>query len=291
MWIAAGRRTRRVIVGFSLLLSLVGASVAFAVSGAGQSDLGARAAARGRVNGPAPIAHQGYRKVFADEFNRLNRSVWDSHIWYDEAPHRSWARFQTVEHGVLHLRSSRSYSCCAGQDYSGYPMNTMTTKSSRKRFRYGYFEARMKWTKGDGAWPAFWLYSYQHAIDKSQCTTRAGEIDVMEGQGSEPRVFYGTVHSNTNGCDPSDDQNANNYQTVGPDLTARFHTYGVKWTPGRVTWYLDGHRTHSAPTYPSDDQPMFLVLQMWSGGWTREPGARTPNTIETQVDWVRVWQR
>ena len=124
-----------------------------------------------------------------------------------------------------------------------------------------------------------------------ECTTRAGEIDVMEGQGSEPRVFYGTVHSNTNGCNPSDDQNGNNYQTVGADLTARFHTYGVKWTPGRVTWYLDGIQTHSAPTYGSDDQPMFLLLQMWSGGWTRDPDAATPRTIETQVDWVRVWQK
>jgi serralysin len=229
--------------------------------------------------------------VFADDFNRLNRHVWDRHIWYDEAPHASWARFQTVEDGVLHLRSSRAYSCCPGQSYRGYPMNTMTTKTSRKRFQYGYFKARMKWTKGNGAWPGFWLYSYRHATDRNQCTTQGGEIDVLEGQGSEPHVFYGTVHSNTNGCDPPDDQNGNNYQMVGPDLTARFHTYGVKWTPGRVTWYLDGHPTHSAPTYRSDDQPMFLLLQMWSGGWTREPDATTPNTIETQVDWLRVWQK
>jgi len=57
----------------------------------------------------------------------------------------------------------------------------------------------MKWPPGHGSWPAFWLYSYQHAIDADQCTTQAGEVDVMEGQGSEPSVFYGTVHSNTNG--------------------------------------------------------------------------------------------
>jgi hypothetical protein len=35
---------------------------------------------------------------------------------------------------------------------------------------------------------------------------------------------------------------------------------------------------------------MFLLLQMWSGGWTKDPDATTPDVIETQVDWVRVWQ-
>jgi beta-glucanase (GH16 family) len=60
----------------------------------------------------------------------------------------------------------------------------------------------MKWPAGNGSWPGFWLYSYQHAIDSNQCTTQAGEIDAFEGQGSEPNVYYGTVHSNTNGCAP-----------------------------------------------------------------------------------------
>jgi beta-glucanase (GH16 family) len=284
MWKDASRGThhRRVIVGFLLLASLVAASVAFAIGNGGGS---------GRATFAKPSASfaiHGYRKVFDDEFNRLNRHVWDSHIWYDGHPNRKWTGFQTVEHGVLHLRTSRDFLGSTGQPY---PMNTMTTQSSRKRFQYGYFEARMKWSKGDGAWPGFWLYSYKHATDRNQCATQGGEIDVMEGQGSEPRAFYGTVHSNTNGCKPDDQQNGNNYQTVGPNLTARFHTYGVKWTPTRVTWYLDGHQTHSAPTYPSDNQPMFLLLQMWTGGWTRDPDGSTPNTIETQVDWVRVWQK
>ena len=32
-------------------------------------------------------------------------------------------------------------------------------------FTFGYFEARMRWTKGDGSWPAFWLLSYRHSIN------------------------------------------------------------------------------------------------------------------------------
>ena len=239
---------------------------------------------------PAPIASLGYHQVFRDDFNTLDRSVWDHNIWYDGTPNPNWTGFQAVDsNGILHLRTSRffTYSGCST---NCYPIDTVTTQSSGKAFKYGYFEANMKWSAGDGAWPGFWLYSYQHAIDTNQCTTQAGEIDVMEGQGSEPNVFYGTIHSNTNGCSPADDQNGNNYQAQSVDLSQGFHTYGVLWTPTTVSWYLDGKFVMSAPTYATDNQKMFMLLQMWSGGWTKDPGASTPDTIETQVDYVDVWQ-
>jgi len=42
----------------------------------------------------------------------------------------------------------------------------------------------------------------------------------------------------------------------------------------------------------SEQQPAnVLLLQMWSGGWTEEPDASTPDKLETQVDWVRVRQK
>jgi chitodextrinase len=240
---------------------------------------------------PAAIAGQGYHLAFDDEFSTLDRSTWDDHIWYDDAPSSSWTGFQQVDsNGILHLRTGRDflYSGCSS---NCYPINTITTQSSGKTFLYGYFEAKMKWSGGHGAWPGFWLYSYKHATDTNQCTTQAGEIDVMEGQGSEPDVFYGTVHSNTNGCSPADQQNGNNWQPVGVDLTAGYHTYGVLWTSTAVSWYLDDKLVMSAPTYTTDNQPMFLLLQMWSGGWTYDPDSSTPDTIETDVDYVHVWQK
>jgi hypothetical protein len=202
---------------------------------------------------PAPIAGQGYHEAFRDDFNTFDRSVWDYCIWYDcDAPENmpTWASTrQVVQNGVLHLKAYKPY------DY----LDTITTQTSGKTFQYGYFEARMKWPAGRGSWPGFWLYSYKHATDASQCTTQAGEIDVMEGQGAEPNAWYGTVHSNTNGCNPQDNQNGNNYQDAGVNLTQGFHTYSVKWTPTTVTWYLDGAQTHSAPTYASDNQRDVLV--------------------------------
>jgi beta-glucanase (GH16 family) len=283
------------------------ASVAVLVAlfvGAGVVSEGTSAGApsRPRPRPPAPIAGQGYHQVFRDDFRTLNRRVWDSHIWYDDPPRRAWSHFQTVEHGILRLRTSRRF-----RDPNGdWPINTVTTFSSGRTWTQGYFEARMRWTRGDGAWPGFWLMSYRHArnpayphinpycarnrLPKPLCFS--AEIDGFEGQGSEPHAFYGTVHRNSSeGYGITDQQNPNNERTVRADLTNAFHTYGVLWTARRISWYLDGKKLLSAPVYDSTNQPMFLLLQMWTGGWTKDPDAQTPETLETDVDYVQVWQK
>jgi len=246
---------------------------------------------------PGPIAGLGYHQVFRDDFDTLNRTVWDNRIWYDGLPSASWANFQYAANGILHLASTRAW---------GYPDNTVTTQVAGLRYQQGYFEARMRWTGGRGAWPGFWLLSWRHATNPAYpsinpyCALNglvpalcySAELDVFEGQGAEPRSFYGTSHRNSCGCyGLGDQQNGNNWRDAGVDLTADFHTYGMLWTATQITWYLDGGAMTSTSVYDSTNQPMFLLLQMWTGGWTGGPDSSTPATIETQVDYVQVWQK
>lgn len=254
---------------------------------------------------PAPVAGLGYHEVFRDDFDTLDRHVWDDHIWYDDPPRSSWVGYQSAEDGVLHLRTSRDWHWGSGSSDS-WPINTITTQSSGLTFTQGYFEARMRWTGARGAWPGFWLFSYRHStndfwpsvnpfcahtgLPKALCYS--GELDVFEGQGAEPRAFYGTIHRNSsNDYGVGDDQNDNNYQEQSFELAADWHTYGMLWTPSQITWYLDGRPLMSAPTYDSTNQPMYLLLQMWTGGWSGDPNASTPDVLETQVDYVDVWQK
>jgi beta-glucanase (GH16 family) len=253
---------------------------------------------------PAPIAGQGYHQAFRDDFTTLDRSVWDDHIWYDCCPNPLWQPWQyTDSSGVLHLHTERAFQGSGG---SAYPYNTITTQTSGKTWLHGYFEARMKWTGGNGAWPGFWLFSYRHATNDAYPSVNpvcaqngepvshcySGELDAFEGQGSQPTGFYGTIHRNSCGCyGVGDQQNDNNYDDTGIDLTADFHTYGMLWTSSTVSWYLDGKLLHSAPAYDSLEQPMYLLLQMWSGGWMGDPDSTTPDALETQVDYVSVWQQ
>jgi hypothetical protein len=245
---------------------------------------------------PAPIAGQGYSKVWSDEFTSFDLGTWEEGIWYEPGspPGSIYAN-----NGVLHLVSRRS---------QGYPNVTVTTEAGTtpRVFTFGYFESRMRWTKGPGAWPAFWLLSYRHSVNSAWpsinpfCVLNslapalcyAAELDVFEGQGTQPTVFYGTVHRNSSGdYGVTDTQNENNYQETGIDLTADFHTYGMLWTATTISWYLDGRYLHSAPVYDSTNQPQFLLLDMFIGGWTTGTDATTPDELHLETDWVRVWQK
>jgi hypothetical protein len=240
---------------------------------------------------PPPIAGQGYRQVFGDEFISLDRNVWADRQWYEEQPP---ANSQYVQDGVLHLVSRRS---------QGFPNTSVSTEphgtSGHRSFQHGYFEARMRWTKGAGSWPAFWLLSTAHATNPNwpqpACPNPnclAAELDVMEGQGATPNDFYGTIHRNSCDCyGVPTQQNSNNWHPMGFDLTAGFHTYAALWTATTVSWYLDGLFTHSAPVYDSFNQQLHLILYMWIGGWTGDTNSSTPAELHTEFDWVRVWQR
>jgi beta-glucanase (GH16 family) len=254
---------------------------------------------------PGPIAGEGYHEVFRDDFDALDRSIWDDHIWYDGPPNPAWTSFQTVGSGVLHLRTSRDFQW-GPEPSDNWPINTISTQSSGLTFTQGYFEARMKWTGAQGAWPGFWLFSYRHATNPSwpslnpSCADNdlpaalcySAELDVFEGQGAEPNVFYGTIHRNSsNNYGVNDVQNDNNAQSQAVDLSADFHRYGMLWTDSSITWYLDDEPLMTSPVYDSTNQPMFLLLQMWVGGWTGDPDSSTPDVLDTQVDYVDVWQK
>jgi len=266
------------------------------VSGRGTVSVTSAVCSQPPPNEPAPIAGQGYHVAFDEQFTTFAPGTWETGIWYDPgAP----AGSIFAQNGVLNLVSKRS---------DGYPNITVTTEagSTPRTFTQGYFEARMRWTKGAGAWPAFWLLSYRHSVNPSypninpvcaqnglpaaQCWS--AELDVFEGQGTEPTVFYGTIHRNSCNCyGVQNTQNGNNYHNVGVDLTAAFHTYGMLWTASTISWYLDGALVGSAPTYDSTNQPMFILLQMWIGGWTSGTNSSTPAELKTEVDWVRAWQK
>lgn len=237
---------------------------------------------------PAPIAGQGYNVVFQDDFATFNRQVWTDHIWFHGAPPFG-SNAITASNGVLTIMAKRS------ENYARREITTLGTKS----FKQGYFEARLRWTKGQGSWPGFWMLSKTHAQNPKwpqracpgpECL--AAELDMFEGQGREPNVFYGTLHRNSCNCyGVTNSQSPNNYQPQAIDLTTQFHTYAALWTPTTVTWYLDGRMLMTNPVYDSFNQEMFLILQMWDGGWTGGTNSTTPNELKTEVDWVKVWQK
>ena len=143
---------------------------------------------------------------------------------------------------------------------------------------YGYYEARIKFGKGQGVWPAFWLLP----ADKQW----PPEIDVMEFLGGKPNEVLQTVHWQQDGK-PAESSKI----VSGQDYSNGWHTYGVDWEPGRIDWYIDGVKTNSytGPNVPG--QPMEIILDLAIGGiLPKNADASTSFPQQMQVDYVHVYQ-
>lgn len=248
---------------------------------------------------PAPIAGQGYEMVFQDCFSALNSATWTDHQWWEPSPP---AGSVAIEDGNLTITSKRSdgypnVSVSSEPHGAGCPANCAIPGEN---FKYGYFEARVGWNAGPGTSPAFWLFSTAHATNPNwpqpKCANPnclSAELDVVELYGSDPDVFTGTIHRNSCNCyNVPNEQNENNWQPQGENLSLDYHTYAALWTPTSVKWYLDGEFIMEAEPYDSFNQQMHMILYNWRGEWQagNQIGPTSPDEFYTKVDWVRVWQ-
>jgi len=237
---------------------------------------------------PAPIAGQGYTKVFGDEFNApLDPAVWTTKEFWEDEPR---AGAIVVSNGTVKINNARPYygdqSITTGPYWFGDPV--------KKSWQFGYFEARMKFTDAKGSWPAFWLISKAHATaDWPNCPEPDlnFELDIMEYQGDEPTQFYGTEHRNTGDVCGTPDQTRSVF-TNPFALAGAWHTFSAKWTATNITWYVDDVSQGTQPLFDSGDQQMYIALTMQACGWdnTNSCDSSTPDPLVTEVDWVHVWQ-
>lgn len=117
-------------------------------------------------------------------------------------------------------------------DHDSNPSTPLVSGSlrSQQTFRYGYYEARFKTSNVPGTITGFFLYTGPSA------GTPHDEIDI-EIKGDNPTKIQ--VNYWTDGVE---------HPTVldlGFDASAEFHTYGFRWLPNAIEWYVDGELLHS----------------------------------------------
>ncbi|MGA8028533.1 MAG: glycoside hydrolase family 16 protein [Bryobacteraceae bacterium] len=243
-----------------------------------------------------PIELRNYRLVFFDEFDTLDLGTVDGltaskpHKWYEGVwfshLHAPVDRFEVAD-SALSLRWKR------GQQSPDSSISTFSRNNPNYHaWRYGYFEARMKWKPLEGAWPAFWLIPVPPVLDGTP--HESGEIDIFEGQGSQPHTLFGTIHRWSGSLELASSSARNRFSIPSNTDLASYHTYGLLWAPGRVTWYFDGVPLHSEPTYEIfDKQDYSIVIGMQEGSnWkSGDLTGVTAQSLTLTVDWVRVWQR
>lgn len=249
---------------------------------------------------PDGHAPAGWREVFAEEFDgdALDAATWHTCHWWAPTTctvetHKELSLYTRdnveVADGVLTLTARRERAVGWNGQTFEYTSGLVSTGGSpystpRKPpgfvFRYGYAEARIKVPAGRGLVPAFWLPMADHEWPP--------EIDILEIVGHRPKGAHMHYHyKRANGT------RAGVGKTwTGPDLSAGWHTFGVDWRRGSLTWYVDGVARFNLEHKVVTDKPAYLVLNLAVGGnWPGSPDADTAFPAQLLVDWVRVHQR
>ncbi len=162
-------------------------------------------------------------------------------------------------------------------------------------FQYGRLEVRAAVPEAQGFWPAAWLLGNNIAtINWPAC----GEQDVLEridAAGSpdwNDGSIHGTGFTGSNGL-------GTQYNFPAGQTAATFHTYDMVWSPGSVSYSIDGNtyatytpaNLSSGMVWPFDaGQSNFIILNLAiGGGWPGPPDVSTPFPSQMLVDYVRVY--
>ncbi|MDP3069216.1 MAG: glycoside hydrolase family 16 protein [Opitutaceae bacterium] len=240
--------------------------------------------------------------IWSDDFNLPVGSAPDSARWVHDLGAGGWGNreLQTytasrensvivADPGALDGRALAIHARRAPD--GGYTSARLKTEG-KFSVTYGRIEARMKLTRGRGVWPAFWMLgANKPAVGWPAC----GEIDIMEQVGHEPGKLHGTLH----GPGYSGAKGLNGHTTLlsGASLSDAYHVYAVDWSPGKISWSLDGtvYLTRTPADLPAGtrwvfDSPQYLLLNLAVGGhWPGSPDATTVFPQTLLIDYVRVY--
>ncbi len=164
-------------------------------------------------------------------------------------------------------------------------------------FQYGRLEVRAQVPEGQGFWPAIWMLGNNiDTVNWPAC----GEQDMVErvDAAASPDWNAGSVH----GTGFTGANLGTNYYFPSGQTAAGWHTYGMIWKPGSISYYVDNpaspYATYtpaslnslSGAVWPFDTGPSFLILNVAVGGsWPGSPNSTTPFPSQMVVDYVRIY--
>ncbi|GHA07800.1 hypothetical protein GCM10010329_33170 [Streptomyces spiroverticillatus] len=231
---------------------------------------------------PTPLKPAADKVLINDEFNgsTLDTSVWsagDSDVNKPTGWIWRYLTKQTPDGSVAHPDQVK---LAGGEVDLGLSANPYLdhkyragyiSTQGKKSFLYGKVEATIKVSGGLGLWPAFWMLPADTTPSDIDNSTALPEVDIFEILGTEgSKTDYMTLHNVR-----PEDKTGCTFKTT--DLSAGYHTYGLDWQPGKMTWLVDGvARCTTTKAVPSE--PMFLILNNSAGGCASWGGCIQPST-------------
>ena len=260
--------------------------------------------------------------VWRDEFNgnSLDDTKWDYYTggWKDENQqvqncYKRESENVNVSGGSLNLIGLyKPGATCTGNTKTGDFTSGFVQTKGKANFKYGYIEARIKMPKNKSTWPGFWM---SPSDKKYGDWPNSGEIDIVETKGSNPKFAASDAHWRKQSTTPGVPGPHGSRQRVIPQNkfdskdTSEWHTYGVKWTEGKLEYYIDGEfhgeidgfKNNNSTGNPNGpfDQDFFLRLNLAIGGnyidapWNdahNSVGAADDFPATMSIDYVRVYE-
>ncbi len=262
--------------------------------------------------------------IWRDEFNgtSLDRTKWDYYTggWKDENQqvqncYRAKSENVNVSGGSLNLVGLyKPGETCTGNSKTGdFTSGFVQTKGkANASFKYGYIEARIKMPKNKSTWPGFWMSPSDKKYGE---WPNSGEIDIVEAKGSNYQFAASDAHWRDKNTPTGQAGGHRSRQGVIPSTkfstnnNTEWHTYGVKWTEGKLEYFIDGEWHHTIDNFKNSnsagtpygpfDQNFFLRLNLAIGGnyidtpWNdahNSVGAADDFPATMSIDYVRVYE-
>lgn len=257
------------------------AAIAMATTGIGIASIAPAASAPGDL-------------IWSDEFNGSAGSAPSSANWNYDLGAGGWGNQElqtyTNSRANSQLDGQGNLVITARREANGQYTSARLTTKGKVQPQYGRIEARIQIPRGQGIWPAFWMLGGNFPNTQ---WPHSGEIDIMENIGREPHIVHGTVHGpgyfGVNGV-------TNSY--MHPQYWSfadTYHVFAIDWRPGKIEWFVDGHKFHEVtPSNVSGqwvfDQPFFMILNVAVGGeWPGYPDGSTQFPQQMKVDYIRIY--
>jgi len=156
--------------------------------------------------------------------------------------------------------------------------------ASKKKFKFGYFEARIKLNDYPGHWLGFWLMD--GAVNRVGDDGRDGtEIDIVESPWRNKEEVSHALHWDGYG----EDHSSIGRHVPAPGLEEGWHTFAVDWFEHGYVFYYDGKETWRTYAGEVCQAPLSILISDELGGWSGRPvDDKLPD--HAYVDWVRVYE-
>ncbi|MEN8775331.1 MAG: family 16 glycosylhydrolase [Akkermansiaceae bacterium] len=219
--------------------------------------------------------------------------------WKGRAPSQYNSDNVSVANGFLTIQSrwqpdfKFSDEPLNGVEYGKAAPVTTAAIVSKAKLKYGYLEMRCKAASGPIS-SSFWT------------TGIGGEIDVFEHFGNNPRNpnsafrYHTSFHDWRKGSPNFGKRIWENDHRLDFKVTDEFHTYGLEWSPDRLTIYVDGRVIRSVPRrelgnkwIATNEQKIWIDSETfdWELSSAKLQASDFTDKSKFIIDYCRVWQR